>query len=723
MNKQYIKLYNLTLTVIILTLALCLTACSGILTPDTDSQTNAEMTEEDSQTAGRKPDTEYFFKVDGKYFQSLQGTEYEPLYIKGVNLGSGKPGSFPGELAITREEYMRWFQQISEMNCNSIRVYTVMMPEFYEAFYTYNQNAENKLYLFHGVWYDEAQIAETADAYDIYDEALQEALSLVDIFHGNASIAPQPGKAYGEYHYDISEYVIGWIIGIESDVAFVGNTNETHKDEPSYQGKYITTTEEASPYESFMCMLGDKVLSYEMEQYGLQRPVSWSNWPTADMLVHENEPDAEKEDAITINTEHIQATDEFKAGVFASYHIYPYYPEFMIYEGRDYVDEHGNVNPYRAYLERLIAEHTVPVLVAEYGIPTSRGNTHMNSITGFDQGNVTEQEQGDMIVSMSRDIYESGYCGSLIFSWQDEWFKRTWNTMDYTDSDRRAYWSDVQTSEQNYGLLTFNPGIDETIVVLDGNAQEWSENNIIAESSQYTLSVQKDARYLYLLVNGAQLQPETDRIIIPMDITPKSGASSYETCQFTRGTDFVIDLQGRDNSVVKVQGYYDRYPVSYTADMDKVFDRSGHGGAADSDFHPIYLCLNRQLYFPVTNEWIDYQRDETGRLLYGNGDPDSSDYNSLADFCYGEHCIEIRIPWGLINFRDPSTKEVEDDFHVTNGFSGLNVKAIYLGVGGYGDTINMNRYTWKNWEQVMYYERLKQSYYIVRDYFGKLNAE
>lgn len=674
------------------------------------------------------PDTEKtaqgcLFKTQGKYFSILTDNGYEPVYIKGVNLGSGKPGSYPGELAITKDEYLRWFQEISDMNCNTIRVYTVMMPQFYQALYEYNASAANKLYLFQGVWYNEEQISETEDAYDIYDEALNDACSLVDIFHGNASLPKKAGVAYGDYKYDISEYVIGWILGIESDAKFVGNTDAVHADETDYEGTYLHTSTDASPYEAFMCRLADETISYEMNQYNMQRPVSWSNWPTADMLIHENDPDREKEDAITINVEHIQATDAFEAGVFASYHIYSYYPEFIIYENKDYVDASGNVNPYRAYLEQLIAQHTMPVLVAEYGIPTSRGITHNNPITGYNQGHVDETSQGEMLVSMSKDIYETGYCGSLIFTWQDEWFKRTWNTMDYTDSDRRAYWSDMQTSEQNFGLLTFDPGKKETCVALDGDNSEWTSSDFVAQNDNYTLSVRHDARYLYLMVQGDNLNPQNDRIIIPVDVTPKSGALQYESCTFSRGTDFVIDLQEKNNSVIKVQGYYDRYPVSYTAEMDTTFNHSDYGGASDSDFHPVYLCLNKQLLFPVTKEWIDYQRFETGLLQYGNGDPESDDYNSLSDFCYGEHCIELRIPWGLLNFRDPSSREVEDDFHTTDEFTGLNIDEIYLGIGSYGQSQTMNPYTWDTWDSCSYHERLKKSYYIIQDYFKDLNLK
>ena len=57
------------------------------------------------------------------------------------------------------------------------------------------------------------------------------------------------------------------------------------------------------------------------------------------------------------------------------------------------------------------------------------------------------------IISMMEDIYDTGYAGGIVFTWQDEWFKRTWNTEGYTNSDRRAYWNDVMTCEQHFGLL------------------------------------------------------------------------------------------------------------------------------------------------------------------------------------------------------------------------------------------------------------------------------
>ena len=680
-----------------------------------------DISTETKETAETCEKPAYFFKTEGKYFAIYDGSDYEPTYLNGVNLGSGKPGYFPGELAITKEEYLRWFGEIAEMNCNTIRVYTVMMPCFYEALYEYNETAEQKLYLFQGVWYNEDQIVETEDAYDIYEEALQDAYNLVDIIHGEGEVQQKAGKAYGKYRYDISQYVIGWILGIECDAEFVQGTNDKHADECSYQGNYLYTSEDANPFETFMCQLGDKTLSYEMKKYGMQRPLSFSNWPTADMLSHPNEPGADHEDAVTINMEHLKGTKEFEAGVFAAYHIYPYYPEFMIYDTKyaSYRNEDGELDNYKAYLEDLIAQHTMPVLVAEYGVPSSRGCTHENPLTGFNQGGVNEQEQGDMLASMAKDIYDSGYCGGLAFTWQDEWFKRTWNTMDYSDPDRRAYWSDMQTSEQNFGMLAFDPGKENCVAQVDGDLSEWSEEDVIAGDENLSVSVKHDARYLYLLVKGETLDPEKEEIFIPFDITPQSGSVIYKDTTFSRPVDFVIDLNGKDDSAVKVQSYYDRYIFSYQK-LDETLDCSGFNDPDTDIFNPVYLCLNKELVFPETKEVLEFSKYETGKLRYGNGNPEAAEYDSLADFCYGDHAVELRIPWSLLNFRDPSTKEIENNLHESDEASGYYIDEIYVGVNTKQYAADLEAYTWDNWKYVAYHERLKQSYYILKDCYGQL---
>ena len=120
-------------------------------------------------------------------------------------------------------------------------------------------------------------------------------------------------------------------------------------------------------------------------------------------------------------------------------------------------------NTYRAYLNAINEFHNIPVVISEYGVTTGRGRAQKDENTGRDQGYVTEQEHGQYLIECYEDIMDSGCAGSLIFSWQDEWFKRTWNTMHSVDLDNTPYWSDYQTNEQFFGLLTFDPGEEESV--------------------------------------------------------------------------------------------------------------------------------------------------------------------------------------------------------------------------------------------------------------------
>ena len=83
----------------------------------------------------------YMSKVDNKSFYIDRYGKWEKSFVKGVNIGAAKPGAFPGELAITKADYLRWFKEISAMNSDTIRVYTILTPEFYDALYEYNKTS------------------------------------------------------------------------------------------------------------------------------------------------------------------------------------------------------------------------------------------------------------------------------------------------------------------------------------------------------------------------------------------------------------------------------------------------------------------------------------------------------------------------------------------------------------------------------------------------------
>ena len=664
--------------------------------------------------------------VENKDFLVYSNGEMNSTFLKGVNLGATIPGTFPGELGISKSDYLRWFQQIYDMNANSIRVYTTMKPVFYEALAEFNEGNDAPLYLLQGVWLNEDKIAESQDIYanndELLNELLQDSIDLVDIFHGNITLPERPGFASGTYTADVSKYVIGWIVGVEWDPLFVNNTNSQNPESNSYQGTYLYT-ENASPFETFLAKTGDLLLEYEIDKYQTTRPISFTNWLTTDLLTHSNEPDF-KEDFVEVNTEHIKTTLSAFAGMFASYHIYPYYPEFMNFEPKyqEWIDpETGEPNPYKAYLIDLIDAHTIPVLVAEFGIPSSRGKAHNSMQDNFNQGSHTETEQGDILASLFNDIVDTNYMGALIFSWQDEWFKRTWNTMDFDLAWQRPMWSNVETNEQFFGLLSFEPGAEKTLIHTDGDTSDWNNMSKLVSNNSLSLSVAQDSRYLYLFVEDETMDFTTDKIYISLDTIANQGNTAWdeEGISFDQETDFVVLINGEEHSKLVVDSYYDSYRYLYAEVLNLIpyEQRVDNSGV----FNNIYHVLSNKITLPLTGEVIPFSTYDAGILRHGNSNPDSTNFDNLSDFYIEEHSVEIRIPWLLLNVMDPSTKQVMSNFGSSNQFQPEVTPGFHFNVvvqhNNEEFTLPSTFFTWDNWDEVVYHERLKESYYIIQDLF------
>lgn len=660
-------------------------------------------------------------RVEGKSFlvRSEDGS-FQPFFVKGVDMGAAKPGFWPGEFGIEASDYDRWFEQIGAMNANTIRVYVPQMPGFYDALLRYNLKAERPLYLMQGIYMNEELISTYLDAYqgDLVEIFHRDLANTFDIIHGNATVEQLPGNAGGVYTSDVSAYVIAYLPGIEFSADFVLGTNEKHPEKTSFTGTYVAT-ENASPFEVFLAETQEYMIGYEQDRYQVQRPIAITNWVTTDPLQHPGEPNPGMEDAVSVDVEHIKATALYTAGFFASYHVYPYYPDLMSYDPAYTSGEAPN--PYRAYLSELNAYHSMPVLVAEFGIPTSRGKTHVNAITGFDQGNIEETAQGQMLVSMMSDIRSVGCMGGLIFSWQDEWFKRTWNTTDQEEAERRPYWFSVESPEKTFGLLSFDPGETATVRI-DGKTDDWSRENEILASKGLTLSVKSDEAYLYCMVDLGDRTFGQEAINIAVDTIPEQGNLFYQQASFARGVDFLIHLPNETDSVLLVDPYYDVFQYQYSV-QNKLEDPIENQDVKNSGtFVPLYAAMNRALTLPGSNKVIPFSKFPAGVLTCGISDPANAAYNSLSDFYYGDHVVELRIPWLLFNVRDPGTKNIIADWHKTGSVTGQRIEDVRFAV--FSDQsageVPFGTYTWSEWDLPTYHERLKSSYPIVQAFFAEI---
>lgn len=678
-------------------------------------------------------------KTDGKQIYLDRGNGYEVFEIKGVDMGSGEPGQWSTDFSIDKETYLRWFHCIKDMGANTLRIYTVQSQPFYEAFYEYNADNPDPLYLIHGVWVNDYIQNSHRDAYDkdFYDTFLKNCKTMIDVIHGERklSLGSMASAGHGTYKKDISPWVIGYILGVEWEDLTVAYTDEKYQNNDTYNaysGNYMYTSEEASPFEAMLARTGDKVIEYESKRYGQQRLVAFSNWPTTDPFEYPRETAEYFMKCAKVDVEHIKTTKNFLAGQFASYHVYPYYPDYLSYvqdweaygisDRSSFMTEDGELNTYRAYLSMLTDHHTMPVVISEFGVSTGRGMAQRDQNTGRNQGNMSEREQGQALIDCYEDIMSTNCAGCCVFAWQDEWFKRTWNTMYAVNLMRTPYWSDYQTNEQYFGLLSFDPGDEESVCYVDGDVSEWTEDDIVWEGKNSAVSVKYDEKFMYFLVHKDDLDFENDTLYVPIDTTQKSGSSYCKNFDllFDRATDFLIVLDGSDNSRVMVQERYESLRSTYSQNVAN-FDTYESGNIPDVD-SPLFVNIDMilrtatpLLYHDVTAVAEVF---ETGKLTYGNANPKSEDFNSLADFiCRGDY-IEIKLPWQLLNFFDPSEMSIHDDYYDGNyGVEHIKINKMYVGLTDgkeKGRTVLGEKKLdgWGN--RVTYHERLKPSYYMLQ---------
>lgn len=682
----------------------------------------------------------YVSKAEGDTLYLDRGEGFVPMEIRGVNMGMGKPGHYATEMAITKEEYLQWFEQIRKMGANTIRIYTIGPTDFYDAFYEYNQGNEDPLYLIHGVWVDDYMLNSSYGALDpeFYDPFVEDCKTTVDIIHGRYKSREGTGIFPQKYDKDISPWVYGYLLGVEWESTLVEYTNRSFTQLPQYGGEYFYT-EDADNFEIFLANTGEEVVSYETEKYGEQRVIAFSNWATTDPLEYPKKVADYYQKVAAVDVEHIRTTEAFVPGQFASYHIYPYYPDYY-----SYFEKHEK-NTYLQYLTELNQHHSMPVVISEFGVPSSRGVAATEAL-GRNQGALSEKKQGEALVSMYQDIRKAGSAGAIVFTWQDEWFKRTWNTMSSVDLDTTAYWSDYQTNEQYFGLLAFDPGAEKSICYIDGDRQDWSERALLTTQDGFQLSMKYDEKYIYFLVEKDGLDIQKDHLYLSVDTTQKSGsvlAENLKGLEMSRPADFVIELNGKRNSRIWVQERYDQINALYYDRVSRENFFSKEFPEKDSgQFNKIVLLLQRMKYYRTDEtgktteiDFAEYDPNhiqhynkqvvyETGKLTYGNGHPEAEEFNSLADFCSGDGFVEIRIPWQLLNFADPSTMRIHDDYYECLGVEYMRIDQMYVGVGDGSETIQMAPFQLeKLGKHPAYHERLKESYYILQECWNQKGVE
>lgn len=642
---------------------------------------------------------------DGYSLFTAHGTVH---FLPGMDLGATTPGHQPGELAITLSDYQRWLEEMGSLGVRAVRTYTIHPPAFYQALAAYDtSHPADPIYLIQGVYLPNDLYLSKQNLYDpgattTFRQELRDAVAAV---HGTLARPPRPGFASGQWNTDVSQWVAGWIIGVEWDPFATVATNRKNPHAPAVHGRYFHSTADASPAERWIAARMNDIAT-DIAATGWTVPVAFANWPTADPLRHPNEPNPQ-EDMVGIDAAHVLATRDWPGGTFASFHVYPYYPDFLQYQPslQRYVIN-GRADPYAAYLHDLLAHFkgTMPVMITEFGVPSSLGSAH-NGTLGRSQGGHAEQQAVETDAQLLLLMSRLGMAGGFVFEWTDEWYKRTWNTqLHQVPADRLQLWHDQFTNEQYFGVVATDP------LPLAPAAAIYQAT---AGSGVRKVTAWQDASWIHLSVSYARLP--SHGVTIGLD-TISSITGSPPPGSADHHADYVLVLDmARRTGQAWVRERLDPDQIDYAP-----IPSSARPAPRDG-WRPLQLVTDRPWTLPVTHRPTPMQLYNVGLLRYGDWSPAAPDYNSMALWQLRGTDLDIRIPWAMAGLSDPSSHQaliplgVFKETSVTVGGIGLTI------ADDDGPGVQAGAIRWPDWETVRYAERIKPGISALQEAFATVS--
>jgi hypothetical protein len=498
-------------------------------------------------------------------------------------------------------------------------------------------------------------------------------------------------------------------------------------------------------------------------------------------------PVVDDNDAVSVDETRLRAEPEFAAGLFVSYHVYPFYPDFLLHEAallraRDSVGP----NSYYGYLLALKAYYAnMPLLIAEYGISTSIGVSHFQPF-GWNHGGLNEQEQGAALARMTQNIFDAGAAGGIVFEWQDEWFKTNWLTVPFERPlERRAYWQNVMNPEENFGLWTYEssqsrlfspaPAAWQGVAPLyqksasapvqalnDGGDPQRNLRSLSASSDEAYLYIRLEVESLPAARNGT---PQLDKANYVIGISTHPGhfgsrilPGFVPQLRYPDGVNLWLHVGGTNATRLLVASNYSPYgllPITGADARVGLEIRSPWQPVLEdySPFEEMVVETNRAR-FGRDGTFFPPRRYSRSLLRYGPLDPSQPGYDSLATWSadFQSNSLIFRIPWALLFVTDPSTQQVyaatlsATDVQ-TARTEGIGLLALSFApptggldwsqfparpmaiadslpaVGSQGLLTEVRKYSWQGWNSVNAPGRLKSSAAAVRSIFLSLKEK
>lgn len=680
-----------------------------------------------------------------------------------VNLGITKPGFEPGEVSLKYDDYMLRFNYLKVLGVKVIRVYALLQPDFYKAILDWNSaNKQHKIYVLHGTAFPELEMEHNngTDAYDPHVTELMEEFIITTtkgVYGGGKTIYRydysnnNKRPVYGDYQYDISKYLLGWVISGEISPYCIWATNTykdrlvgaTEKPKVPYVGQYFSSVPESSRFEIWVAEMFD-LLAKESVKYGHMAPISHTNWVTTDGRKHPVEPRIDTKDFDSV--EDWQEFDlhhfsfNWGPGMFFNQHAYPYYPELVKFgtpEKPELVAQHED--PFYQYLQDIKNYYNeYPLIITEFGLPTSVGISSMERKYGRHHGFNTEKHQGDamhsMMVGMIQKVGVEGFC---VFQLLDEWFKKSWNTLKLDAN--RARWKNALTSEQYFGIFS----------VESHPKLEYSSTT--SSNEYYNLKISNNYEFINIDIETKQDLSQGE-LVLAIDSMP-GGTRYIGTSEFNEKMDSFLVIS---NSSVQFKIYFenDAFYQNYGAWLrDEVLYQQFF--SIDEEFNDFNMLVKvPTVAFFTDTQCVNGRRDVepfvkgseycrigakanssiTGSVTSYESQvftvPFLETNDNLALVKREGNKIRIKMPYQMLSFNDPSlhTKSFIRGFgrsfkvEFQEYQKDIRFELFYRGVTEVYNSRLVANFNWNNWDNPEYWMiRPKESINAFRMAFFEIN--
>src|SRR5690606_7824123 len=192
-----------------------------------------------------------------------------------------------------------------------------------------------------------------------------------------------------------------------------------------------------------------------------------------------------------------------------------------------------------------------------------------------------------------------------VFVWADEWFKRTWNTMEHQEPERRQLWHDPLTNEQWFGMVATDP--DPLVDAAVERLSEEDGGDLPADGAYEYRYTWADASWVHLDVTLRERVPE--RLVIEADVLPGPERADYRVSVDTGARTARLEVR-RELDPVRL----DTAEEAYVPDHEE-------------PWHLYRLLLNRAFTVPGRERPAEHQ--DVGELVEGTWDPEDPAYDSL----------------------------------------------------------------------------------------------